>query len=258
MEIIKASLMAAVGGGGSSANLGSVTFTENDTYTPVAPLDGWDEVTVQVPTYEEEYRKMKECCDEVKEAVGLDPEDPTITPEEVVEAVEDAVEKEGYTFPDGTPYDDVVLITGGNPITDETTGVTVELIQQLNGAGSYEGQTMTFNFWTQIKGNDYFPPTYPYENTGTHTWYMKITANGATYTWSPHWEQSGGSYPVYNNEGRGQITSATIDPSTGDVEWIIRETYDGYPDVYTRRYIGTLNDLIGYGASGHTYKVHNQ
>jgi hypothetical protein len=277
MEIIKASLMAAVGGGGSGANLGSVTFTENDTYTPTQPLDGWDEVTVQVPTYEDEYREALERIAELEEQVeecdqckadviaklqeydpNFDPQTCEDIPDEIGKVVDDEKEKvSGYTFPDGTPYGDIVQTTGGNPITDETTGVTVELIQQLNGAGSYEGQTMTFNFWTQIKGNDYFPPTYPYENTGSHVWYMKITANDTTYTWSPHWEESGGSYPIYNNEGRGQITSATIDPSTGDVEWIIRETYDGYPDVYTRRYIGTLNDLIGYGASGHTYKVHN-
>lgn len=221
MEIIKASLMAAVGGGGSGANLGSVTFTENDTYTPTQPLDGWDEVTVNVPTYEDEYRRMKECCDEVKEAVGLDPEDPTITPEEVVEAVEDAVEKEGYTFPDGTPYDPTILdAVDGDPITDVDTGQTIHCELTEN-----EGMHGVTAWYTDANGNYYhINGIYSYNPDTYFTNYKCTMQDPTTGTVHITWTQKSHADPSYS---------------------------------YTYDFTQVVPELIGYGASGHTYKVHN-
>ena len=210
---------------GGGANLGSVTFTENDTFTPTQPLDGWDEVTVNVPTYEDEYRRMKECCDEVKEAVGLDPEDPTITPEEVVEAVEDAVEKEGYTFPDGTPYDPTILdAVGGDPITDVQTG-----------------QTLYCAFHTQAESIGGMQ--------GAEAWYTDSAGN--VYLINGDYD---GDPTVYYTNCRISM----VDSTTGTVRlrWSKRTTQDpswGYDADFTQ----TVSDLIGYGATGHTYKVHN-
>ena len=120
MEIIKASLMAAVGGGGSGANLGSVTFTENDTYTPTQPLDGWDEVTVNVPTYEDEYRdaleriaeleEQVEECDQCKADViaKLQEYDPNFDPQTCEDIPPKIDEVAGYEPPNVPPRADVI------------------------------------------------------------------------------------------------------------------------------------------------------
>ena len=51
MELIKASLMAAAMQGGGGGNLGSLSVTDNGTYTPQSTgqsVDGWNQVTVSV------------------------------------------------------------------------------------------------------------------------------------------------------------------------------------------------------------------
>lgn len=135
MEIIKASLMAALQQSGGGANLGSVTFTENDTYTPVAPLDGWDEVTVQVPTYEEEYREMKECCDEVVEKIQeYDPEW-TPVPSEIPEEIDKIA---GYEPPNNPTHGDVVdaiAPLGGGDVDTVGSGTIGSYTYKIEFAG---------------------------------------------------------------------------------------------------------------------------
>ena len=56
--------------------LGTKTITENGTYparSETPPLDGFSSVTVNVPTYEEEYAHMLECLDAVAEKLGMTP-----------------------------------------------------------------------------------------------------------------------------------------------------------------------------------------
>lgn len=276
--------------------LGGATFTENRSYTPPANLRGWSSVTVNVKTWKDEYDAMMECCQDVAEILGAEPEpgqsccdavkeaaqdvvdeneeysltcdaviallqtfDPNFNPQscdEVPEEIQKVVdEADGYTFPPGTPIRDLEAVTGGNPITDTTTGVTVEIIHVLDGDSTwYPNEHQYFNAYSKIRGIDYFPQIEPYTTTCYQRWYMKINNGTTTYTWSPGWEQSQQSLPIYNCEGYDQLVSASIDPTTGFVEWIIEETYPGYSP-NTRRYIGTLSDLIGYGADGHRYKV---
>lgn len=247
--------------------LGGATFTENDSYTPPANLRGWSSVTVNVKTWKDEYDAMKECCDKVSEAildnwpdddpVNPKPDEPWPDPEDPTKpTIEDAIPIiSGYIPPPGTPIRDLEAVTGGNPITDITTGVTVEIIHVLDGDSAwYPDEHQYFNAYSKIRGIDYFPQIEPYTATCYQAWYMKITNGTTTYTWSPGWDQSQNVHPIYNGEGYDQLVSASIDPTTGFVEWIIEETYPGYSPS-TRRYIGTLSDLIGYGADGHTYKV---
>lgn len=103
MELIKASLIAAAMQGGGGGNLGSLSVTENGTYTPQSTgqsVDGWNSVavsvpispltvnangeytatsggyspvTVNVPTYEQEYQEMQQCCSDVAAILQVDP-----------------------------------------------------------------------------------------------------------------------------------------------------------------------------------------
>lgn len=241
MEIIKASLMAALHSSGGGANLDSVTFTENDTFTPTAPLDGWDEVTVNVPTYEDEYRgaleriaeleEQVEECDECKAAVigKLQEYDPSFDPQtctDIPPEIDTVVEQEsGYEFPPDTPYDPTILdAVGTDPITDMQTG-----------------QTLYCAFHTQAESIGGMQ--------GAEAWYTDSAGN--VYLINADYD---GDPTVYYTNCRISM----VDSTTGTVRlrWSKRTTQDpswGYDADFTQ----TVSDLIGYGASGHTYKVHN-
>lgn len=150
MEIIKASLMAALHSSGGSANLDSVTFTENDTFTPTAPLDGWTEVTVQVPTYEDEYRdaleriaeleEQVEECDECKAAVigKLQEYDPSFNPQTCTDIPPKIDEVAGYEPPNNPTHSDVVdalVPLGGGDVDTVGTGTVDGYTYKLEFAG---------------------------------------------------------------------------------------------------------------------------
>lgn len=243
-DIISTALWAALHSGGGSANLDSVTFTENDTYTPVAPLDGWDEVTVNVPTYEDEYRdaleriaelekevddleEQVEECDQCKADViaKLQEYDPNFDPQ-TCEDIPDEVDKvAGYEFPPDVPYDPTILdAVGGDPITDVQTG-----------------QTLYCAFHTQAESIGGMQ--------GAEAWYTDSAGN--VYLINGDYD---GDPTVYYTNCRISM----VDSTTGTVRlrWSKRTTQDpswGYDSDFTQ----TVSDLIGYGATGHTYKVHN-
>lgn len=240
MEIIKASLLAALQQDGGGSNLGSVTFTENDTYTPTQPLDGWDEVTVQVPTYEDEYRRALERiaeleeqveeCDECKADViaKLQEYDPNFDPQtcedivnEIPKVVDDEKEKvSGYTFPDGTPYDDIVPLVSTDPITDVNTGQTIHC--ELTESEGMHGVTA---WYTDANGNYYH-------------------INGI-YSWNPD---------VYYTD----YSCTMQDTTTGTVHITWTQKSHAEPSYsYTYDFTQVVPALVGYGAAGHAYKVHN-
>ena len=231
---------------GGGANLDSVTFTENDTYTPTQPLDGWDEVTVDVTTYEEEYRDALERIAELEEEVEecdqckadviakLQEYDPNFDPQtcddivnEIPKVVDDEKEKaSGYTFPDDVPYDPTILdAVGGDPITDVQTG-----------------QTLYCAFHTQAESIGGMQ--------GAEAWYTDSAGN--VYLINGDYD---GDPTVYYTNCRISM----VDSTTGTVRlrWSKRTTQDpswGYDADFTQ----TVPALVGYGAAGHTYKVHNQ
>lgn len=241
----------------------SATFTDNGTYT--AQNGGYSPVIVDVDTYEDEYQALlqcsqqvaaavgaitgtvpqdcseildavtndipeiiaekdeeieeyEECCDDVKEAVGLDPQDPSITPQDVVDAV---IASQGYEFPAGTAYDpDIISIVGGDNVTDETLGYTL-----------YSEVGLAWDTMHQAWQNPYLK------------WGM-IDSNGNYTQFSMN--AYGSAYPMF------QVESYCITNSvTG--EWTIT-----YIDPLGRRQTstGTSQDLMGFGDTVHTYKVH--
>ena len=235
-DIITTALWASLHSGGSSANLGSVTFTENDTYTPVAPLDGWNEVTVQVPTYEEEYEEALEtiaeledqveectkCRENVLEALGLPPETEGCPP--ILDAIEELIEEEGYTFPEDVPYSDIPPVTGDNPITDTSTG-----------------QTLYCKFRTAAESIGGMK--------GAEAWYTDSNNNELLIL---------GDYDDDPDIYYSGCKITMIDSTTGTVriQWTKRSyTYPDYH--FTTDTTQTVQDLTGYGATGHRYKVHN-
>ena len=256
MEIIKASLMAAVSQGGGSANLGSVTFTENDTYTPTAPLDGWNEVTVavpltertftangdytnssggwnlihiNVPTYYDEWQDaieqlehMQECCEAVVQTLqkydpDFDPEDCEDIPPEIDDIIGDA---SGYTFPDGTEYPDIQPLVAGDDIIEDT---------------SVDG----------------YPYMYIIE-THNNTWGMSCGyVSGGVFIGVIGWD-----FGIDTADEKPTVQSVKmIDSNTGYVEYTAR--YWLWGDYHTQTLHATIQELVGYGESGHTYRVRN-
>ena len=127
MELIKASLMAAVSGGGSARVL-ERTFSNNGTYSPPAGYDGFAPVTVDVTTYWNEYqaalrraekaeeeaeqaeealKEYEKCCAEVADALGVEPPPGQDKPEpkdvEQAAVVADVI-KTDYTQPTVSPF----------------------------------------------------------------------------------------------------------------------------------------------------------
>ena len=245
--------------------LSGTTFTDNGSYT--ADVGGWNSVTVNVKTWKDEYDAMKECCDKVSEAI-LDnwpnndedhpkPDEPWPDPDDPTKpTIEDAIPIiSGYIFPPGTPIRDLEAVTGGNPITDTTTGVKVELVHSLTGWDQYAGEMKYFNFYSTILGLDYFPEAYPYQSTCLQSYGLNITVNGETYYWQPYHSQWGStSLPNFNCQTYCSATGFSIDPVTGDVELTISQWTTGYQPTI-ERYIGNVPNLIGYGDSSHQYKV---
>lgn len=150
MEIIKASLAAALHSNGGGSNLGSVTFTENDTYTPTQPLDGWDEVTVQVPTYEDEYEDALERIAELEEEVEecdqckadviakLQEYDPNFDPQTCEDISKEVGKVAGYKPPNDPPREDVVDAIedlGGGDVDTVATGTSCGYTYKLEFAG---------------------------------------------------------------------------------------------------------------------------
>lgn len=220
----------------------SATFTDNGTYT--AQNGGYSPVIVDVDTYEdelaaalekieeleEEIEDCEEKCDTVVDTIkDLNPSwdyppDPPVDPvppptaEQLKEGIEGA---SGYEFPAGTAYDpDIISIVGGDNVTDETLGYTL-----------YSEVGLAWDTMHQAWQNPYLK------------WGM-IDSNGNYTQFSMN--AYGSAYPMF------QVESYCITNSvTG--EWTIT-----YIDPLGRRQTstGTSQDLIGFGDTGHTYKVH--
>ena len=212
--------------GGS--NLDSVTFTENDTYTPTAPLDGWNEVTVQVKTWYEEYQQMLDCCDDVQDAIiaNWDPDDPDpptkpIPPEDIPGLIE---QMPGYTFPPGTDPDDIAPLVGGDAVQDETLG---GIAPKATVGVSQHGT------WTISGGY-----------IDAYGEYISLTG------WDTGLDAE--TYPEY----KPIITYAKIlDKNTGEMQYEAQYWDAGGASTWTAT--ATANDMIGYGDTSHTYRVRN-
>ena len=154
---------------GGGANLGSVTFTENDTFTPTQPLDGWDEVTVQVPTYEDEYREALERIAELEEQVEecdqckadviakLQEYDPNFDPQTCTDIPPKIDEVAGYEPPNNPTHGDVVdalVSLGGGDVDTVGEGTIGSYTYKIEFAGFGNGAYALYDRITGEAIND--------------------------------------------------------------------------------------------------------
>lgn len=265
-------------GGGTPAVLGEKTITENGVYYPhdeTPRLDGYNKVTVNVETYEEEYEEMKECCDEVVEVIQQydpdydpeDPEEPTI-PEKIEEIIE---EESGYTFPVGTELEPIIDIIPVDPVEDTATHVSIQIGGLLKARNNDNPDFPAEGIWIAgcREANVALAQQYGVNPTwsagaggntyGELLFYVKAT-DTTTGTVYMHSLYGGGiiDYPEY----AWTLKSFSIDPTNGHIThtthlhyiqpWGSHQTIDEDFTLITQYDVG---DLIGYGTG--QYKVTN-
>lgn len=183
----------------TGANIIPLTVTANGTYHAADyGCDGFDPVNVNVPDrYDEGYQDGYQ------------------------KGYEDGQENGKYTFPDNTPYEDIVNIVGGDNVTDETLGVQIKTTTWYDENGSYNTATKVYD----LSGNEL-----------SGLWGLQV-ASSFIEAW-----------------GEPIVTYCAVTDSTTGA-WKIIYTWTGNGD--TNTYTGTNSHLIGFGDSGHTYSVSN-
>lgn len=166
----------------------------------------------------DENEEYEECCNDVAREVGLDPTDPDFDPTDIIPAIRD---KEGFEFPAGTEYNpDIVSIVGDAHVTDETLGITL--------------------IWRYTHYGDY-------------------GANG----WEAYYVQNGEEHYITASSNTFSSCIMTfksikvIDSTTGKLEILWDYTYHGGSYTWHESTYPTVSDLVGFGSSGHEYKVKN-
>lgn len=204
-------------------SLTTLNANENRTYTAPANT-AYNTVVVNVPTYEEEYEEMVECSEKV--IAKLQEYDPNFDPTTCEDIPDEIGEVAGYEFPQGTEYDPTILdAVDTDPITDIDTG-----------------QTLYCEFHTAAESIGGMQ--------GAEAWYTDSSNNA--YLINGDYD---GDPTVYYTNCRISM----VDSTTGTVrlQWSKRTTQDpswGYDVDFTQ----AVPALVGYGASGHRYKVHNK
>lgn len=117
--------------GGRPAVIQSITITQNGKYDAPKGVDGFNPVIVNVPDrYDEGFKAgytdgdndgreaQKKICDEEKVILieEIDRQD---------KEIEELKDKQGYTFPEGTSYEDIYQFVGDDTVTDKTLGYSV-------------------------------------------------------------------------------------------------------------------------------------
>lgn len=202
----------------SAAVTTQLTAEHNNTYTPPAGYDGYDEVIVNVPVTDfPEYNNLIACQQQIAAKLGLEP---PYDCEDIEEAID---ELDGYTFPSGTGYNPIAVLTNGDPITDENFGGYIEKVytdkSQQQPPHSFNlvyrlvvGNTITNLYGGYFGGAEYISSSLTIDDSTTGTYTVTLTY----YAYS---------YPV------GERTKTN--------------TY-------------TSSALIGFGANGHTFSVKNK
>lgn len=271
-------------GGGTPAVLDEKTITDNGVYYPrdeTPPLDGYNKVTVNVETYEEEYEEMKECCDEVVEVIqqydpDYDPTDPTAPtiPEEIADVIYGV---SGYTFPVGTPIEDILdpvhpVIDPVDPVEDTVTHVSIQIGGLLNARNNDNPDFPAEGIWiagcreaTVALAQQYgVNPTWEGASNintyGSLFFYIKATdtTTGTVYMHSLYGGTIG-DYPEYALT----LKSFSINPTNGHITHTTHLHYirtwttpqQAFDEDYTFEKQYDVSDLIGYGTG--QYKVTN-
>jgi hypothetical protein len=129
-------------------------------------------------------------------------------------------ENEGYEFPEGTEYSDIAELVKGDPLVDED--VNAYPMSKI-GYDDYQG-----------------------------SWYMSsgYVSNGEFVP------LIGWQFGIDSSVEKPTVLySKVLDPATGYCEFKAQYLYNG--SYRTETLHATTRVLIGYGESGHTYKVKN-
>ena len=155
---------------GSSPNIKPLVITENGKYIAPMGIDGYNPVEVKVDDrYDEGFKAgytdgdndgreaQKKICDEEK----------AILIEEIdrqEKEIEELKKKQGYTFPEGTSYEDIYQFVGDDTVTDKTIGYSVRTdIKPIEGDTQNANNTKVRvvdsngNIVDTIAGWDYCP-----------------------------------------------------------------------------------------------------
>lgn len=209
-----------------TGNVQPVSIETNGTYTAPDGYDGYNPVYVSVPDrydegfkdgYDEGYKDgreaQKKICDEEK----------AVLIEEIArqdKEIEDLKNNQGYTFPDGTAYEDIYSFVGGaGTITDSTLGRYIKTT--VNDLGD-NGTEVVVGI---------------YSSDGT----LLTTIGG------------GGYGPSIQNV---KVDSILVTASTGAYD--ISISYDSNGTHYTIHQTGTSYQLKNFGAADHTIAVTNK
>ena len=266
-------------GGGTPAVLDEKTITENGVYYPrneTPPLDGYNKVTVNVETYEEEYEEMKECCDEVVEVIqqydpDYDPTDPTAPtiPEEISDVIDGV---SGYTFPVGTELEPIIDIIPVDPVEDTATHVSIQIGATLYARNTDNPDFPVEGIW--IEGCRQGTVALAQQYGVNPTWQGSISANtyGSITFGIKAVNTTSGTVYMHNLYGGGitdypeyawTLKTFSIDPTNGYITHTTNLHYirtwttpqSVVDEDYTYITQQDVSDLIGYGTG--QYKVKN-
>lgn len=223
----------------SAAVTTQLTAEHNNTYTPPAGYDGYDEVIVNVPVTDfPEYNNLIACQQQIAAKLGLEP---PYDCEDIEEAID---ELDGYTFPDDTEYTDILPIVGTDVVTDKTTNVTIGFSVEFLGWTSQETRILPMD--TVITGSQ---GTMGEDGTATGPF---ANINGQKIA-------IGNLYDAVQFAGGVVCRNIVIDSTTGTVSGdVYRFPNEGGSEYYTKSFSYQNNAIIGYGDSSHTFSVKNK
>lgn len=200
-------------------------ITKNGNYPVPAGYDGYGPVTVSVPDrYDEGYEdgktdgaaEQKKICDEEKATLieEIDRQD---------KEIEELKNNQGYTFPDGTAYEDIYSFVGGaGTITDITLGIYIKTTVTDNE----NIRSISVNV---------------YDTDGN-----MLTGLG------------GGGFGSLGAT-TAKVDYISVDATTGTYDVCI--SFDGYAGAelkhYTKHQTGTYWKLVGFGSSDHKINAKN-
>ena len=246
MELIKASLIAAAMQGGGGGNLGSLSVTENGTYTPQSTgqsVDGWNSVavsvpispltvnangtytaasggyspvTVNVPTYYEEWQEaledlqeMQQCCADVADMLGAEAGCSNIKQaiaELIIGSYPSTDDLIGADEPETGRY--VSISSNGYAVIDTSWGEWYFVQGGFHRAGAY------FNTKTVVMKKYNMSGELLSTTTRTLTVNLNVTGGGLTPPPDPQWSDAQKYEYLHNN------TSYNVySPGTNQMRW---------------------------------------
>lgn len=159
--------------------------------------------------------------------------------------IEEAIDElDGYTFPEGTEYTDILPIVGTDVVTDKTTNVTIGFSVEFLGWTSFETRILPMD--TVITGSQ---GTMGEDGTATGPF---ANINGQKIA-------IGNLYDAVQLAGGVVCRNIVIDSTTGTVSGdVYRFPNEGGSEYYTKSFSYQNNAIIGYGDSSHTFSVKNK